>query len=517
MALDLSKFSDEDLAALNANDLSKVSDAGLTMINQQSEAKPKNPAAPAKPKRMERSAELMKPGAVTGDIEKRIEAFNTPRTPTGFNANKIMGSGLEGTVIGTGLALGAAPFTGGASLALVPEFAAGGAVSSVLGTLADQMGLSNRVKLLAEITGGGLGKPIVNITSRILSKGTQAAASLLESGDMPAAFKALKGIAGETPEEAAKRAALEQQKQFGKPVKDYSAIQGGTNTAFQEKTQTQLRDQISKTLNIPVEQGQKASAAVRETMYNDVGNIASTGAPEIQFSKSDAFKKLEKDLETKLATKEITKEDFKYLMQTLKTDVNKNPEVRAQFGKTVDRVIREFSGQDVRKPLNKNITEGIRESVRNAFGEWTESAGLGKVEKAYRDAYRAEKVAEAKDMIPNVISSFTGKTEEAKAIVKQLGDGLNDAKPIFKQAIKEHLASIPAKDVPAEFKRLGSLLENVGALTPYEVNAIGEKAAMVGKVSGGGSVESAADRFKRVIIRSLGGATAGEAGSDIFK
>jgi hypothetical protein len=471
---------------------------------------------------------------LAAEQKQKMEEFSASRKPTGFSPTKLVKAGAEGAGVGMGLGVVAAPFTGGASLLATPELAIGGGISGVLGELSDQLGLSARTKLLAEIGGGSSATAVKALTERLITQGVKTAAGIFE-GNIPKAWQSFKGIGTETEAEVAKRSAAIQKESIGPATEGYVSGQpSGTNAI---KAQEDLRNIAKDQYNMEVPADKTVSSTLREQMYKGVGDIVeknyaaskageafgSVGgaAPKSNlFSKSPEFNDLQKQLGTLKEKGTISSEDYNDLVKRLKTDTSSNMGTRKSYGDTVDTLIREWQGTvgaEGKASLPANIQNNVREKLRTAFSQWTDSQGLGKIEKGYRDAYRAEKIASAKDAIPEIISKYTGKQAELNKVVEQLGTSLPEAKPLFLNETQKYLANIPASQVASEYARIEQMLVNAKVLSPYEAKALGEKAAMVGKVAAGGTEKTAADRAKRVILNGLKSAVSGMAGSAMDK
>jgi len=468
------------------------------------------------------------------DYKGKMEQFTASRAPTGFSPTKLAKAGLEGATVGAGLTVAAAPFTGGASFLAAPEMIIGGGVSGILGELSDQMGLSARTKLLAEIGGGSSAGAVKSIVERLTTQGVKTAAGLFE-GNLPKAWQSFKGIGTETEAEVAKRAAAVQKEAIGPATEGY--VSGQPSGANALKTQEDLQNIAKRDFNIEVAPGKTVSSTLREQMYQGVGDIVeknyaaskageafrSVGgmAPKSNvFSQSPEFNTLRKELLTLKEKGTISEGDYTDLISRLKTDTSSNMGARKSYGDTVDTLIREWQGTvgaEGKASLPASIQNNVRDKLRTAFGQWTDTQGLGKIEKGYRDAYRAEKIASAKDAIPEIISKYTGKQSELNKVVEQLGTSLPEAKPLFLNETQKYLANIPAEQVASEYARIEQLLVNAKVMSPYEAKSLAEKAAMVGKVAAGGTEKTAAERAKRVILNGLKSAFASQSASAIDK
>ena len=101
--------------------------------------------------------------------------------------------------------------------------------------------------------------------------------------------------------------------------------------------------------------------------------------------------------------------------------------------------------------IDEITARNIRTDLRNAFAQWSERNNLGSPEKAYREAFRAEKVAQAKDEIPYVISQY-GERADARKLASQIAKD-PELKPILGAAIRQKLANTPVEKLKSEFEK----------------------------------------------------------------
>ena len=133
----------------------------------------------------------------------------------------------------------------------------------------------------------------------------------------------------------------------------------------------------------------------------------------------------------------ISEADLRSLLRPLRTDVAGSKQTQAQYAQTVDSVIRKWQGAEKEgaKAIDETTARNIRTDLRNASAQWSERNNLGSPEKAYREAFRAEKIAQAKDEIPYVISQY-GERADARKLAQQIAND-PELKPILGASIKQ--------------------------------------------------------------------------------
>jgi len=194
-----------------------------------------------------------------------------------------------------------------------------------------------------------------------------------------------------------------------------------------------------------------------------------------------------------------------------------NPAISGQYAQTVDRTIREWQGAlnaTGKSSISANTMNDIRSSLRDSFSQWSKGQGIGDLEKNYRAASRAEFVASAKDLVPQLISRF-GKESQANQIMQELGKDAATVKPMIAKELKNHFANLTAKEVPGEFDRLEKLLVNSGMMQPKELFGLRGQVENIRRVSAGESLEKAGTRIRNIFLKAVGSASAAKAVSEI--
>jgi hypothetical protein len=190
-------------------------------------------------------------------------------------------------------------------------------------------------------------------------------------------------------------------------------------------------------------------------------------------------------------------------LRPLRTDVTGSKQTQAQYAQTVDSVIRKWQGAEKEgaKAIDENTARNIRTNLRDAFAQWAEKNNLGSPEKAYREAFRAEKVAQAKDEIPYVVSQY-GKAADATKVAKQIADD-PELKPILGAALKQKLANTPVEKLATDFKSLDDFLVTYKLSTPremYEYRKLVKEIEDIRKK--GGNAQPLYNRLKNQLLRS---------------
>ena len=247
-------------------------------------------------------------------------------------------------------------------------------------------------------------------------------------------------------------------------------------------------------------QPQKVSEVLRNEMYQEVGNVTVKN-PSQRFSASPEFKTLSSKLDSLKQQGVITQADKNHLTNILKSDQG-TLDSQQNYGRTVDRLIRSYAGkpnQTGQGALSNEAKNAVRNELRDTFSSWTEKRGFGKIEKDYRASFTQEKIAEAKDYIPRMLSEYDGKPE-ATQFARQMVNELPEAKELIKKDLKTYFANLDPKDIPSNLKRIDKLLVNTDIFKPEELSYLRQQVADVEK---GGDPEAIGKRLKRVIEKQL--------------
>ena len=245
---------------------------------------------------------------------------------------------------------------------------------------------------------------------------------------------------------------------------------------------------------------ENVSKVLRNEMYKEVGNVT-VNNPAQRFSSSEQFKALETKMNDYVTDGLISKADKNHLLTILKADQG-SIDSQGRYGQTVDRQIRKWAG----KPdatgaaaLDNEAKNAVRNDLRNSFAEWTDKQGFGSIEKDYRSAFTQEKIAEAKDYIPKLISRFDGKKQTTQ-FVRQMVNETPETKELIKSEMNKFFANVEPKDIPKEFNRIEKILVDAKLFEAEELNSLRQQVVDVEK---GGDPEAIGARMKRILNRYL--------------
>jgi len=247
-------------------------------------------------------------------------------------------------------------------------------------------------------------------------------------------------------------------------------------------------------------QPQKVSEVLRNEMYQEVGNVTVKN-PSQRFSSSEQFKALSAKLDEHVAEGTISKADKNHLLTILKSDQGAVGS-QQRYGQTVDNQIRSWAGKpgaEGKTALTQQQRNAVRNDLRDTFAEWTDKQGFGKIEKDYRSAFTQEKIAEAKDYVPRLISRFDGKPE-ATQFARQMINDIPESKQLLQKELNTYFANLEPKQIPSEFNRVEKLLVDTDILKPEELNILRQQVADIEK---GGNPEAIGKRMKRILDKQL--------------
>ena len=491
-------------------------------------------------------------GKVTGQ-EMSMEPQEPVKMGAGERATQAgISTGVGGAI---GLAapkiLKAMPFApakiAGQAMELIPPSQrmlggmAGGGATDVATQAAEAYGAPTAVKMPLQMMAATLGDAVGQRLTQSLLSLTKAGAYAAK-GNMPLAASYLGGAFGESQGQREYQAATRQKQIFGAPKPGFEV--GAQGTKFQEQTQQELSGMVEDKYNIKVPLNEKPSTVLRNKMYEDVGTVIEqdsqrqevvksqianlkkklavtklteqgpikaqiaeleSAVPSSLFSKSQEFQQFEKQLNVLKERGSISNTDYKDLLSRLKTDTNKNPDVRGSYGKTVDEIVREWQGSltaEGKAALPASISKDVRSKLRDSFANWQEKAGIGSSEKDYRAAFRAEKTAEAKDKIPYIISKLGVQGDADKLALQTLNDPY--LKGALRDSMRKHLQNTPTEKIASEFERMSTTLQRAGLLNSKDATRYRNLINQIEKLrKEGKSSIPMATRLQRQLIRSM--------------
>ena len=428
---------------------------------------------------------------------------------------------------------------------------AGGAATDVATQAAESYGAPTAVKMPLQMMSATLGDMVGQKLTQSLISLTKAGAYGLK-GNIPLAASYLGGALGESQGQREFQAATRQKQIFGQPQPGFEL--GAETSKFRNQTTQDLNKFVEEKYNVKVPVGETASTVLRNKMYDDVASVVEqdvarqnvvkeqvdalkkrlmvtkineqgpikaqiaeleSAVPSSLFSKSQEFQQFEKQLNVLKERGSISNTDYKDLLSRLKTDTNKNPDVRRSYGKTVDEIVREWQGSltaEGKAALPASISKDVRSKLRDSFANWQEKAGIGSSEKDYRAAFRAEKTAEAKDKIPYIISKLGVQGDADKLALQTLNDPY--LKGALRDSMRKHLQNTPTEKIASEFERMSTTLQRAGLLNSKDATRYRSLVNQIEKLrKEGKSSIPMATRLQRQLIRSMA-ITAGEQAVD---
>lgn len=258
-----------------------------------------------------------------------------------------------------------------------------------------------------------------------------------------------------------------------------------------------------------------ASDIYRERMFDGITQAIQAGKP---FSTSAAGQEFAKKLEVLVQSRELTAPQREKLLGTLRSDRNPSASVQKRYAQNLDDQIRmwgkpaEKGGQEGAAAIPARIAKEVRENLREAVNKYAEGVGLGKVESQYRNAYKQEMLAEAKDVLPHYLT-FSDTTEFEKVARNLASDP--SSKPVIQQVLGQHLASVPPANIGKEFLRLQNVLVKAELLAPVEMRELRLKAQDISRVNDKGVQLAAYQRLQRMLLTNMSRKVMGAGGGAV--
>lgn len=261
-----------------------------------------------------------------------------------------------------------------------------------------------------------------------------------------------------------------------------------------------------------------ASEIYRDRMFNGVTAAVKEGK---SFSSTPEFTAFEQDLMNKVRLGYVGNREAQEMLRTLRLDRAKgtaNAAVLEGYAKRVDDHIRDWGkpaetgGQTGAAAIDAGTAREVRGKLQEAFNQYTQRIGLGKVEQQYRSAYSQEMTAEAKDKMQHFLAGF-GTAKEFEQMARSVSrDPM--ALDAVRSGVARHLANTEPKQVVNEFSRLQKVLVNAKMVEPKDLAVLREGAEAVKRTADKGLQARTADLLKQQLMLAMArkaGATAGGA------
>jgi hypothetical protein len=209
------------------------------------------------------------------------------------------------------------------------------------------------------------------------------------------------------------------------------------------------------------------------------------------------------------------------LLRSLQADKSADPLVQKGWAEAVDNRIREWGkpgeigGQVGAAAIPAKTAEGVREALRESYGQYLQQIGLGDIERKYRGAYSAEMIAEAKDKLPHFLYGF-GAAKEFDRFARNLAKD-PAGKELIQRGLMNHLANQEPQNVMKEFTKLQTTLVNAELVTPAHISQLRMAAEQVQKTLDQGAKLQAAQRFKQIVLMTAVEKASQEVGGRVGK
>lgn len=259
-----------------------------------------------------------------------------------------------------------------------------------------------------------------------------------------------------------------------------------------------------------------ASEIYRERMFSGVTQAVNRGEA---FSASPAFEQFKRDLGVQIELGNVSAKEAQKLLGDLMADRSKNPAVRDAYAKNVDDRIRQWGkpleagGATGAAVIDQEVAAGVRGNLQKAYNSYLEGLGMGKLESQYRNAYRQEMVAEAKDKLPSFLYGFE-KPAEFQRFVRTM-KGEPGGTEFIQKSLRQHLAQAELAALPKEFDRLQKILVQSDLITPAQLSKLRESVAGVEVMRERGAHLQGLKRFQQLLLMATAQAGGGAAGARV--
>lgn len=399
------------------------------------------------------------------DVKGAISDFFTkPTEDHEFSIKNVLASG------GLGSAVGAIGGPGGAALG-----GGLGLLSGGVGELARAAGAPEGVAIGGELLSGALG----GITKEIGSYLTK----------IPLNWKAYKAIKEAElmkrdyipPQErvtGAERVAKEKAGLVKKP--EYIPV---GQRDIQEATQNTLKQRLSQ-MGVSVKEGETASDATRNTMYEVMNRLNSRG---LSFYNSPQMNGVLQEMVAGRELSQLSKDAKTKITAILRSPSSPNKRVREQSNQAINNLIQKgevwssTEGKptklfDPDGPVGRKLRESFDTYLKNATGDRFSYEGLKSIE---RTEFQAKALDDISEMVATGFKDIASKDFlQTARNIKEAGP---EGKKAFAYALNQHFYDVRPDRIVPEFNRLRGMLKDTGILNTEDINRMQQQMVQLPK------------------------------------
>lgn len=268
---------------------------------------------------------------------------------------------------------------------------------------------------------------------------------------------------------------------------------------------------------------QPASTIYRNRLFRGVTEAVRAGH---KFSETPEFMEFATKVQTRVALGDLSQAEATNLLRGLAADRKGGAPILAGYAESVDNKIRkwgkpgETGGQTGAAAVGATTARAVREDLRGAYDKYLQSLGMDGLERKYRGAYAAEKLAEAKDKLPSFLAGMESPDKFASFARNMARDP--QGKEFIQRGVMQHLVHQEPQNVLREFERLQKTLVQAELVTPAHLSNLRTAAEAVQRTADKGAQLRAAERFKQLVVMTavekvsgqVGGAAGRGAGED---
>lgn len=392
-----------------------------------------------------------------------------------------------------GATIGATPLgRTGSMLGGIVKGGIGGALGGTGGELVrmyDKSPYTEAVAFAVEMAGGAA----PNLLGEFFSRATP---SVLGATFGYQKGKAAQTIAGRTEsDEAARQAA------FGRQVMK----EGVATTLVQDKTKEILSRDLANRFGVSVAANQKASDAVRNTIYD---TIALEGAAKRPLKDSPEFIELFASLQEGVKAGTVKPADVKTIKSLLQGQVSSDPKIQQRFSErvinTIQQATPEWNGVKISDDA-ANVTRDALDKYLTRLGTERQGNNLLPIPtyNNLKGLEQQEIVAKAVDSIPVVLSDrFRG--EAAQAALRNIHKSPEGQKQ-FKVALSTYFRELDPSKVVKEWNRLEGDLKKFKTIPFEDIMSIKRAVSEFSKRAEGKTIakDIGTTALRNAIIRGL--------------
>lgn len=384
-----------------------------------------------------------------------------------------------------------------------------GTTSSATGEIIRASGGSDKLAITAELAAGGL----AGVAESIAKHSMLSAVNYRTYRMMTEAEKLGKEYLGKAPILNASEKKV-MSKNFGtKP--EFISVE---NSRFSDATQKELKNSLDL-VGVTHKEGQLASDALRNKMYEDMTTLTKTGKA---FIDSPEMRMLSGDVKSLIGRPgQMTPQEARSLQIVLMNQKSTNPKIAEAANQDILNLIQ--NGGAYRTGVTKDgspeiktlIPEIAQKLLRTRFNDYMERTTGQRTYDALKGFEASEKQSKAVDGINTMLrTGFKGVDKNDFVLAAKNISSHPEGKAEFAKVLGQHLSEVPPDKLKGEFTRMSEAIKTTGLMSPEKLDTLQRTISAIPKEI---STEKRAALARRIITNALIGPVSQPTGQPMNK